>query len=195
MLKVLPGVKGLIFDCDGTLVDTMPIHWEAWAELLLEAGCNRPEDYKEFIDSLSGVPTSGIIEKLNEAFNLGFDVERASERKELAASAKLSRVRRIEPVVKLVQENLGKLPMAVASGGVRMNVERALDAVGLLPCFSAVVTASDAVKPKPSPEIFLEAARRLGIRPRLCQVFEDGDCGIQGARSAGMAATDVRPFV
>lgn len=195
MLRVSPEVKGLIFDCDGTLVDTMHLHWEAWEELFQEMGSEWPEEFKEFVDELCGVPTKGIVEKLNEKFHFGLDVETFSKRKEELATTKLGRARSIAPVIDLVKEHHGKLPMAVASGGVRVNVERALDAVALKDYFETIVTACDPVAPKPSPEIFLEAAKRMGIEPQYCQVFEDGEVGLKAARDAGMIATDVRPFI
>jgi HAD superfamily hydrolase (TIGR01509 family) len=62
-------------------------------------------------------------------------------------------------------------------------------------CFTAIITADDKdIQPKPSPEIFLEAARRIDVTPQFCQVFEDGDLGLEAARKAGMLATDIRVF-
>jgi HAD superfamily hydrolase (TIGR01509 family) len=101
----------------------------------------------------------------------------------------------IQPVVEIVLRYKDKLPMAVASGGTLENIELQLQSLGIRTLFQAVVTADDDVKPKPAPDIFLEAAKRIGIPPEYCQVFEDGDLGLEAAIKAGMMATDVRPFL
>ena len=85
--------------------------------------------------------------------------------------------------------------MAVVSGSNRANVERALQAAGLRELFSVVLTADEGLPPKPAPDLFLEAARRMGVEPCYCQVFEDADSGLEAARQAGMLATDVRPVI
>ena len=100
----------------------------------------------------------------------------------------------IPEVIDVVESFRGKLPMAVASGGVREIVNLELEAMGIKELFKAILTADDHIKPKPAPDIFLEAARRLGVEPAYCQVFEDGDLGLEAARSAGMLATDIRLF-
>ena len=85
--------------------------------------------------------------------------------------------------------------MAVASGGTRENVMLTLRSIGLESCFAAVLTSDDDVAPKPDPEIFIEAARRMKVAPGACQVFEDGDAGLEAARKAGMFMTDVRAYI
>jgi HAD superfamily hydrolase (TIGR01509 family) len=181
-----------VFDCDGTLVDSMPIHWECWHGTFESLGASCPHD---FLEEMKGVPTHLIIATFNERFGYDLDVDAFTEEKERRAKIKLSAVQPIEQVTALVYENRNLLPMAVASGGPRDTVLVSLDAVGLTGYFETIVTADDPVAPKPSPDIFLEAARRLGVSPASCQVFEDADMGLEAARAAGMIATDVRPFL
>ncbi|MCZ7670509.1 MAG: HAD-IA family hydrolase [Chloroflexi bacterium] len=115
--------------------------------------------------------------------------------KERRAAEKLKTVGPITAVVELVYRYHGKLPLAVASSGRRQDVETSLRAIGLLSYFDAILTADDAIQPKPAPDIFLAAAARLGVAPEACEVFEDADMGLMGAREAGMVATDVRPYL
>ena len=192
MIAVAPGVEGLIFDCDGTLVDSMPIHWECWHETFEQFGATCPHD---FLDKLKGVPTHGIIAAFNEQFGYDFNVEAFTEAKENLAKQKLLQVKAIEPVTSLVYDFHGKLPMAVASGGPFETVKLSLDATGLSQYFEVYITADDPVNPNPSPDIFLEAARRIGVHPEKCQVFEDADMGVQAAVAAGMKITDVRLYL
>jgi beta-phosphoglucomutase-like phosphatase (HAD superfamily) len=191
IIPVDPKAKALIFDCDGTLADTMPLHWQAWHEALADLQKTIPQ---EFLDQRKGVPAADIIEEYNRIFCEDVDTKQFIERKQQKAIALLPQTKGIEPVVAIVREHQGKLPMAVASGGTRNNVLFTLKAIGLEKVFDAVVTADDDVAPKPSPEIFLEAARQLGVDPEFCIVFEDGDPGIEGAKKAGMMVVDVREY-
>ncbi len=192
MIEVAPGVEGLIFDCDGTLVDSMPIHWECWHGTFAKFGATCPP---EFLDRLKGVPTHGIIAQFNEAFGYDFDVAEFTEAKENLAKEKLLHVKEIEPVTALVYKYHKTLPMAVASGGPFETVKLSLDVTGLSKYFEVYITADDPVAPKPSPDIFLEAARRIGVAPEKCQVFEDADMGVKAALDAGMVITDVRKYL
>ncbi len=192
MIEVAPGVEGLIFDCDGTLVNSMPIHWECWHGTFEKFGATCPHD---FLERLKGVPTHGIIQQFNEKFGYNFDVEEFTEEKERLAQEKLVNVETIKPVVALVYKYHKKMPMAVASGGPYDTVKLSLDATELSQYFGAFVTADDPVDPKPAPGIFLEAARQIGVAPEKCQVFEDADMGLEAGRAAGMIVTDIRPYV
>lgn len=191
-MRVAPGVRGLIFDCDGTLADTMPIHWTAWRETFAAFGQNCPQ---AFLDRHKGIPALGIVERYNAAFGQNIDARRFAAEKNQRAFDGLRRARPIAPVVAIVRQYRGRLPMAVASGGTRANVVATLAAIGLEAVFDTILTADDAVAPKPDPAIFLEAARRLKVAPAVCQVFEDGDPGIEAAQRAGMIATDVRRWL
>jgi beta-phosphoglucomutase family hydrolase len=183
--------QALIFDCDGTLADTMPLHWKAWQDITRRYGLEFSEErfYK-----LGGVPSRDILKMLSDEQNRPLDPLVASREKEAAYMPHLPKVRAIEPVAKIVRENAGKLPMAVASGGLQEHITEVLEHLGLLQYFQAVVTSEFVKRQKPAPDIFLEAARRLGVPPQFCRAYEDTDLGLQAIRAAGMEAVDVRPL-
>lgn len=191
-LEVPTWVRGLIFDCDGTLADTLPLHYAAWAETFAALGLSCP---LEFLFRHNGKPTDLIVALYNAEFGQTIDVERFTADKERRTYARLDQARALEPVATLARGYHGQLPLAVVSGSNRANVERTLQAIGLRELFAAVLTADDGLPPKPAPDLFLEAARRLGVKPRYCQVFEDADAGLEAARCAEMLATDVRPVL
>lgn len=191
-IKIYDNVKALIFDCDGTLADTMGLHFEAWREALDESGISCEKD---FFDQYAGYSSEKIVGIINTRFGSSLDVEAICRVKEANFESKLHRITPIEPVVELARASMGKLPMAVVSGGVRKNVDATLETLGLVSAFPVIITASDPIPPKPAPDIFLEAAKRLGVAPEFCQVFEDAEAGIIGAQAAGMFVTDVRQFV
>jgi beta-phosphoglucomutase family hydrolase len=183
--------QALIFDCDGTLADTMPLHWRAWQTVTKRYGLDFPE---ERFYSLGGVPSRDILKMLSDEQSRPLDPVAASREKEAAYIPFLGEVRPIEPVVKIVRENAGKLPMAVASGGNQEHINQVLTHLGIRQFFQAVVTSEFVTRQKPAPDIFLEAARRLGIPPQFCRAYEDTDLGLQAIRAAGMEAVDVRPM-
>ncbi len=191
-LAVLPGIKALIFDCDGTLADTLPIQLKAWCDTFADFGLECPRD---FIRDHQGIPVARTIEIYNRQFQTRIDSMAFAEQKNQRAHAGLVDAKPLMPVAGIVYKYKGVLPMAVASGGTRRNVDLIIATIGMKGCFEAVITSDDAVAPKPSPDILLEAARRMGVEPQLCQVFEDGDAGLQAAEKAGMVGTDVRPFL
>jgi beta-phosphoglucomutase family hydrolase len=181
--------QALIFDCDGTLADTMPLHWRAWQEIAGRYGLNFPE--ARFYE-LGGVPSRDILKMLSEEQQRPLDPLAASKEKEAAYMPHLPEIRAVEPVARIVRENAGKLPMAVASGGLQVHIDEVLEHLGLRQYFQAVVTSEDVKNQKPAPDIFLEAARRLGVPPQFCRAYEDTDLGLQAIRAAGMEAVDVR---
>ena len=182
----------IIFDCDGTLADTMPVHYEAWMTMLGRyPGLALSED--RFYE-LGGWPTLAICKLLKQETGLPFDPQRLADEKEAEFERLLDHVRPIEPVVALVQQNRGKTPIAVATGGTRHVCESILQCIGLFGAFDATVCSEDVAHHKPAPDIFLEAARRLGVSPGDCRVYEDTDPGIEAARRAGMEWIDVRTF-
>jgi HAD superfamily hydrolase (TIGR01509 family) len=189
VLEVPDFIRGLIFDCDGTLVDSMPLHMRAWEHTIkANGGCWDPA----FFSSQRGMPERDIVLLYNSKFGVQFDPKEIVRVKHDFFHSHASDFQPIPHVVEIVHTYKNILPMAVASGGTRENVLLELEAIRLKNCFSVILTADDKIKPKPSPDLFLEAARRLGIAPELCQVFEDGDLGIEAARDAGMLPTDVR---
>lgn len=190
-IEIPPHVRGLVFDSDGTLADTMPLHYEAWVAALSEHDCELPE---ALFYELAGVPTARIIEILNEKHGHSMPVQETADYKEGLYEKLIPKVLPIEPVVRLVKEFAGKLPMAVATGGTRSICRKTLGSLGLLDYFAHIVTADDVAHGKPAPDIFLEAARRLGVPPESCYAFEDADLGIRAAFDAGMTVVDVRPM-
>ena len=189
MIDIPPHVRGLVFDCDGTIADTMPAHYRAWLEALGPHGVEFPE---ALFYEMGGIPTPKIIEILNERHGHSMPVLETAHYKESLFEKLIPEVLPIEPVVNVIREYDGKLPMAVATGGFRKICRQTLSVLGLLDKFAAIVTAEDVQHGKPAPDIFLEAARRLGVEPRLCLAFEDANLGVQAAEAAGMAVIDVR---
>lgn len=175
--------KAYIFDCDGTIADTMPLHYRAWTRALGERGVEFPED---LFYSWGGKPTTVIIGHLNEMFGANLDPVEVSRVKEGYFVDLIPEVLPIEPVVALVRQFHGTAPMAVASGGHREIVIKTLDALGLTEFFDTVVGMEDVERGKPAPDPFLEAARRLDVEPAACLVFEDSPTGIDAAKAAGM---------
>lgn len=176
---------GYIFDCDGTIADTMPLHFQAWDRAMKELGGVFPED---LFYAWGGKPTLQIVEELNAMYNLTLDPNRTVDIKERYYHDLIPQVLPIEPVVRLVKQFHGMAPMAVASGGYREIVIATLRALDLEHYFDAIVGAEDVPRGKPHPDPFLEAARRLGVEPSQCLVFEDSPLGIEAAQRAGMLA-------
>ena len=179
-----------IFDCDGTLADTMPLHYKAWCAALHEHKCDFPE---ALFYELGGMPTEKIVELLNQRHGYALPpVETARQKGEYFLSM-LTEIEPIEPVVAIVREVSGRLPMAVASGGHRQVVTRTLAALGLLEKFTVIVCSEDYARGKPFPDPFLVAAQCLGVDPSRCLVFEDTHIGEEAARAAGMKSVLVPP--
>jgi HAD superfamily hydrolase (TIGR01509 family) len=189
MLPIPAGTAALLFDCDGTLADTMALHHAAWRETLLEYGIDCP---RSFIDTHAGVPTHGIVAEVNKLWGTQLGGDAITEEKEARFAALIHRAVPVEEVLATAQAYHGKLPMAVVSGGGRDMVHATLEAIGAIELFPVIITANDPVAPKPAPDVFLEAARRLGVEAAKCHVFEDGDPGILSAERAGMTFTDIR---
>ncbi len=187
--KITSNPRGIIFDCDGTLADTMPLHWRAWQAVTKRYNLHFPIDR---FYSLGGVPSRDILKMLGEEQGIRLDHLAAAHEKEAAYLPLIAQVEPINTVVGVAREYHGKIPLAVASGGVRSIIEQVLRHLGILNLFDALVTSEDVVNQKPAPDIFLEAARRIGVPPQFCRAYEDTDLGMQAIRSAGMEAVDVR---
>lgn len=185
--------RAAIFDCDGTLADTMDLHYRAWVDALKEAeGKTFPES---LFYELGGVPTAAIVEILNERFGWTLLPDVVAARKEELYELLLPRAEPIDMVIRLVHQYRGCYPMAVASGGLRRLVDQTLAALGISDCFLTVCTAEDVERGKPEPDLFLLAAGRLGVPAEECVVFEDSDLGLLAANRAGMQAVDIRPWL
>ncbi len=180
----------LIFDCDGTIAHTMPLHWRAWNETVQRHGIFFSEDR---FYALGGVPARHILKTLfAEQDRSDLDPLTVAKEKEGVYLQLLHEVTPVQPVLDLARRYRGILPMAIATGGSRPSIPTVLKHLGILDWFDAVVTSEDVILQKPSPDIFLEAARRLGVAADRCRAFEDTDLGMQAIYAAGMDAVDVR---
>lgn len=194
--RLLQAVGGLsphaiIFDCDGTLADSMPIHFVAWSQTLQPLGVQFDE---ERFYALAGVPSDRILALLGQEQGIELDVERLAIEKEEKFLLHLPNLQPIPEVVQLALDSREKMPIAVASGGFREIVHLQLKHLGINEIFPVVVTAEDTTRHKPEPDVFLKAADLLGVSPEGCCVLEDSDLGIEAARRAGMTWIDVRPW-
>src|SRR5438874_10116034 len=191
-LELPAGIEGVIFDCDGTLADTMPLHYRAWAETLALTGAEMSE---ALFYELGGVGTEEIVRILNARHGCHLPVAETAAAKERRYEELLPQAPAIRPVVALARSLHGRLPLAVASGGIRRLVDKTLAALDLTHCFRAIRTVDDVANGKPAPDLFLSAAAALGVPPERCLVYEDSDLGLEAARRAGMRWVDVRPIV
>ena len=185
-------IKGIIFDCDGTLADTMPLHWRAWQAITAKHRLHFDQDR---FYSLGGVPSRDILKMLGEEQGVSIDHLAVAHEKETAYLPLIAQVEPITAVAGIARENYGKIPLAVASGGTHRVIGLVLEHLGIRQLFETIVTSEDVSNQKPAPDIFLEAARRIGVAPRFCRAYEDTDLGMQAIRAAGMEAVDVRTFL
>jgi HAD superfamily hydrolase (TIGR01509 family) len=179
------GFEAVVFDCDGTLVDSMPAHFEAWCEALALYGAGGVFKEDVFL-AMGGRPTRDIVVELNDEYDLRLDPEAVAFAKREAFLRRLNTVTLIDEVAAFAESLRGKMPMAVASGGSRMVVEKTLRIVGVSDWFDEVITADDVIEGKPAPDIFIKAARLLGVAPAKCLALEDAPAGILAAQRAGM---------
>jgi HAD superfamily hydrolase (TIGR01509 family) len=179
-----------LFDCDGTIADSMPLHFVAWRQALGEWNCTFPE---ECFYAWGGMPSHDIIERLGREQRLDLPVAAIAARKEALYYEHLPHLAAVAEVLEHIDAQHGRLPLGVVSGSARESVEATLRALGLLERFDVIVCAGDYTRGKPDPEPFLVAARRLGVRPDSCLVFEDTQLGLDAASRAGMAWVRVPP--
>ncbi len=188
-LQLPPGpFRAYLFDCDGTIVDSMPLHYIAWKQALGEWGCTLDED---LFYSWGGKPPAEIIAALNQLRDLKMPVDAVAERKEQLYYSLLHDLKPVPEVLEQIVAQHGKIPFAVVSGSTRESIVKSLTAVGLLDRFPILVGSQDYVHSKPAPDAFLTAAARLGVAPQDCLVFEDTEMGIQAATAAGMASVRI----
>jgi HAD superfamily hydrolase (TIGR01509 family) len=169
--------------------DTMPLHWLAWRKIAVRHGIDFPE---ERFYALGGVPSRDILQMLRTEQGLAIDPLAVAREKEHAYLEMMHQVGPIPEVVTIAREHHGRLPMAVASGGLLPVIEGVLVHLGIREFFSAIVTSEQVRNQKPAPDIFLEAARRIGVPPEFCRAYEDTDLGLIAIQAAGMEAVDVR---
>lgn len=188
-LKLPAGAfKAYLFDCDGTIADSMPIHYITWKRALGEWNCEFTE---EIFYAWGGMPMDEIISTLNLQQRLKMPVEDVARRKEELFFETLPQLKAVPEVLEHIEDQYGRIPFAVVSGGTRESVTASLEALKILDRFETLVCAGDYTKSKPDPEPFLTAARRLGVAPQSCLVFEDTEMGLQAATAAGMASVKV----
>lgn len=190
-LTVHPDTKALIFDLDGTLIASIALHYKAYLKAL--------EPYNVSFDmaymfSFTGKPTVQCCEQIINDFNLPLTPEALKEKQEALFMEHIHNIEVIEPVMNVVREHKGKIPMGIATGSDRAVVNLILEKTGIGQYMSAVVTCDDVTNPKPHPETFAKCAHLLGVAPHACMAFEDGDHGMTAAREAGMTVVDVKPF-
>jgi beta-phosphoglucomutase family hydrolase len=187
--------KAAIFDCDGTLADTMPLHYGAWRETLDSLGMPLPIFPEEQFYAWGGVTAKEIMQRLNAIHGTDFDPEAVAHSKEMLYRKLIPTVKPIEKVVAEARRFYGKCPIAVASGGMRVLVQETLETIGVSDLFEIVVGSEDVREGKPAPEVFLTTAARLGVEAADCVVYEDAPAGLEAARRAGMQAVNVLKFL
>lgn len=173
-----------LYDCDGTLADTMPSHTESYIRVAAKGGVSLSAG---IIDELAGLPVINVIEEINRRYNSAFDPATfAEEKEEIFINEFIDHVKPIDYVVNHLKAHAGKMKIAVVSGSVRQSVERILNVLGIADIPQVLVCAGETARGKPFPDPFLAAAEKLGVAPERCLVFEDGDAGVQSAEAAGM---------
>lgn len=180
--------RAYLFDCDGTIADSMPLHFIAWKSALAEWNCEFDEN---LFYTWGGKPPVEIVSELNRMHGLAMPVEQVTARKENLYFALLPRLEPVAEVLEHIEAMHRQIPFAVVSGSTRESVINSLTAIGLIDRFDLIVGSEDYARSKPAPDAFLTAAQRLGVNPRHCLVFEDADIGIQAAKAAGMATAKV----
>jgi beta-phosphoglucomutase family hydrolase len=180
--------RAYLFDCDGTIADSMPLHYIAWKTALGEWGCTFDET---LFYEWGGKPVHEIISTLNRMQGLNMPVAEVAERKENLYYEQLPHLKVVPEVLEQIEMHYGSAPLGVVSGSSRESVINSLTTLGLLDRFDTIVGAEDYARSKPAPDGFLTAATRLGVAPQSCLVFEDTALGIQAATAAGMASVRI----
>ncbi|MGC9199790.1 MAG: HAD family hydrolase [Acidobacteriaceae bacterium] len=181
--------KAYLFDCDGTIADSMPIHFRAWTQALKEYGCTSFTE--ELFYAWGGRPVADIVAELSRRDGLSIPIEEFSHRKESLYFELIHELKAVPEVLEQIHREHGRIPFAVVSGSTRESVVRSLETLKILHLFDALVCAGDYARSKPAPDPFLLAAERLGVAPRDCLVFEDAEIGIEAAKAAGMATVRI----
>jgi HAD superfamily hydrolase (TIGR01509 family) len=190
-LQLPPGpFQAYLFDCDGTIADSMPLHYIAWKKALSEWNCAFDEN---LFYAWGGRPIAEIIASLNEKNGLSMPVETVAQRREQLYYQLLPQLTVVPEVLEHIEAQHGRIPFAVVSGSTRESVVASLNALKILDRFETLVCAGDYKKSKPDPEAFLLAAAKLAIAPEACLVFEDTEMGIQAATAAGMDSVKIPP--
>ncbi len=191
-INIDPKARALIFDLDGTLSDSLPVHIATWHKLCGEMGCTFDE---RIVAEMTGMATISFAERIKKEQRLDVDSQEIVRRKQSYFRESVHNVKPIPAVVDVVKRYHKILPMAVGTGASRKSAELQLETLQLKEYFDVIVTADDVDRHKPNPDTFLKCAELLNISPEDCVVFEDGEMGMQAARKAGMSLIDVRPYL
>lgn len=178
--------KALIFDCDGTIADTMPLHYLSWVFAFNKNKARFPFS-KQDLMSMAGVGLHDTIDYLNKKHSEFLDPIAVATDKEHYFVEHLDQIGVIPEVAEVIKAYEGRVPMSVASGGNRKTVTKTLDQIQYTSKFDAIITQDDVVNSKPAPDLFLLAAKKMGVEPNDCIVFEDSELGIRAAKAAGMS--------
>lgn len=191
-LKIHPNAKALIFDLDGTLSDSLPVHIASWNAVCEKLNCTFDE---RILVEMTGAPTLSFAERIKREQNLEITAEELVVLKQQEFWKNINQIKPHDAVIGLMKSAHGKIPMAVGTGASRTSAMLQMKELGIDQLFDFIVTADDVDRHKPEPDTFLKCAELMGVEPKYCQVFEDGELGMQAAQTAGMLLTDVRPFV
>ncbi len=191
-ITVHPNAKGLIFDLDGTLSNSLPVHVETWNVMGKKYGFVFDT---QIMHDMTGRPTVEFAERIIEQYGISEKPEVLARLKQELFWEMAYLLEPISEVVAIVKEFYGKLPMTVGTGASMKSAEIQLKNLNLTKYFDGIISANDVTKHKPEPETFLECAKIMGVEPQFCQVFEDGDLGISAAKKAGMFVTDIRQHI
>lgn len=176
---------GYIFDCDGTLADSMPLHYRAWCQAIAAAGATFTFD-EDLFYTLGGTPTRKIVGHINEHYGSSLDSESVALHKEQLYLGGLHEVRPIPEVVDFARRVAASSPVCVASGGSNHVVRKTLEYIAVADLFPILITPEQVPRGKPHPDMFLLAAEKMGVEPTRCLVFDDGPVGFRAAEAAGM---------
>jgi beta-phosphoglucomutase family hydrolase len=191
MITIPSNVKGLIFDLDGTIANTMPNHFKAWRHAVSPYGIDFNE---ELFLSLTGMSKVATINKLNELFGTKMNSQKVGASKDTYFNNLVNQTKEIEVVANVIRAYHKKLPMAIGTGSTTKGAKQTLEIIEMQQYFNIVITSEDVAQCKPHPETFLKCAELMQVNPKDCIVFEDGELGMRAARSAGMMVIDINKY-
>ncbi len=183
-----PKIKALIFDCDGTLVNTLPIYYQAWLASFKQSGHEFPY---EFLIKRNGVKAEKIMLEFNHVFNATIDIPAFIASTEKMVYDSMDQVEEITPIADILRQYSQTYPCIVFSGGAAKNVHKSLEVTNLKQYAQQIITADDDFPAKDDPEAYKQIAALLSLKPEDCHFFEDGELAIQAARNSGMQVTEI----